>query len=73
MEFSLDKFKAGALSLLNQAKSKIIIKTKFPKLITNCYPLEIIQKLEALKQTWFEQEQEEEIKNFNWFIYYLNI
>ena len=66
--YSPDKFKAGALSLLKQAKSKIIIKTKFPKLITNCYPLEIIQKLEALKQTWFEQEQEEEIKNFNWFI-----
>jgi hypothetical protein len=53
---------------LKQAKSKIIIKTKFPKLITNCYPLEIIQKLGALKQTWFEQEQDEEIKNFNWFI-----
>ena len=66
--FQADKFKKEALSLLKQAKSKNISKTEFPKLIKSCYPLETIQKLEALKQTWLEQEQEEEIKNFNWFI-----
>jgi DNA modification methylase len=66
--FQADKFKKEALSLLKQAKSKNITKTEFPKLIMSCYPLETIQKLEALKQTWIEQEQEEEIKNFNWFI-----
>jgi DNA modification methylase len=66
--FQADKFKKEALSLLKQAKSKNITKTEFPKLIMSCYPIETIQKLEALKQTWIEQEQEEEIKNFNWFI-----
>jgi len=66
--FQADKFRKEALSLLKQAKSKNITKTEFPKLIMSCYPIETIQKLEALKQTWIEQEQEEEIKNFNWFI-----
>lgn len=66
--FPADKFKSEALSLLRKAKTKTITKTEFPKLITSCYPIDIIQKLEALKQTWLETEQEEEIKNFNWFI-----
>lgn len=66
--FPADKFKEEALLLLKQSKNKIITKTEFPKLILSCYPLETILKLEALKQTWFECKQEEDIKNFNWFI-----
>jgi DNA modification methylase len=66
--YSADKFKEGALTFLQQAKNRIITKTEFPKLIASCYPLEVIQKLEALKQTWLQTEQEIEIKNFNWFI-----
>ncbi len=66
--FPADKFKTEALALLRNAKKKSITKTEFPKLIASCYPIDIIQKLEALKQTWLEEEQEEEIKNFNWFI-----
>ncbi|HTA26810.1 MAG TPA: DNA modification methylase [Bacteroidia bacterium] len=66
--FPADKFKTEALSLLHKAKKKSITKKEFPKLIASCYPLEIIQKLEALKQVWLETEQQEEIKNFNWFI-----
>ncbi len=66
--FPADKFKTESLTLLRIAKKKTITKKEFPKLIASCYPIEIIQKLEALKQTWFETEQEEEIKNFNWFI-----
>lgn len=66
--FPADRFKAGALALLHFAKKKSITKTEFPKLIASCYPIDIIRKLEALKQTWQETEQEEEIKNFNWFI-----
>jgi DNA modification methylase len=66
--FPADKFKSEALTLLRKAKTKTITKTEFPKLIASCYPIEVIQKLEALKQTWLETEQEEEIKNFNWFI-----
>ena len=66
--FPADKFRTEALALLRMAKTKTITKTEFPKLIASCYPIKIIQKLEALKQTWLETEQEEEIKNFNWFI-----
>lgn len=66
--FSAEEFKTESLSLLNTAKKKIITKKEFPKLITSCYPLEVIQKLEALKQTWLETELGEEIKNFTWFI-----
>lgn len=66
--YPADKFKEEALALLQIAKGKKITQTEFPKLIMSCYPLEIIQKLEALKQTWFDMNQEEDIKNFNWFI-----
>jgi len=66
--YSPEIFKAEALSLLKKAKSITIIKTEFPKLIMSCYPIETIQKLEALKKVWLEKKQEEEIKNFNWFI-----
>lgn len=66
--FPADKFKAETLALLRKAKTKAISKTDFPKLIASCYPLDTIQKLESLKQTWFETEQHEEIRNFNWFI-----
>lgn len=66
--YPADKFKSEALKLLRKAKTKNITKTEFPKLIASCYPIDIIQKLEALKQAWLETEQEEEIKNFNWFI-----
>jgi len=66
--YPAEKFKEEALSLLKQAKNKTITQTEFPKLILSCYPIEILQKLEALKQTWLEKKQEDEIKNFNWFI-----
>lgn len=66
--YSLEKFKKECLDFLKEAKTKQITKTEFPKLIASCYPLEVIQKLEALKQTWFELDQGDEIKNFNWFI-----
>ena len=66
--YPADKFKEFTLVFLALAKRKTITKTVFPKLITSCYPLEVIQKLEALKQTWFEADQNEEIKDFNWFI-----
>lgn len=66
--FPVEKFKEQALLLLKKAREKSITQTEFPKLIINCYPIETIQKLEALKQTWLDLPQEEEIKNFNWFI-----
>jgi len=66
--YSYEKFKSEALALLKEAKAKKITTTEFPKLITSCYPLDTIQKLEALKQTWFDKKQDDDIKNFNWFI-----
>lgn len=66
--FPAEKFKEEALLFLKQAKSKTITQTEYPKLIISCFPIEILQKLEALKQTWFDKKQEDEIKNFNWFI-----
>jgi hypothetical protein len=67
-KFPAEEFKSGALKMLQIAKSKKIYKTDFPKLITSCYPIEIIQRLEALKQSWLECEQNEEMMNFTWFI-----
>jgi len=66
--YPADDFKSKALELLKKAITKKITKTEFPKLIASCYPLETIKKLEALKQTWLEKSQEEEMKNFTWFI-----
>ena len=66
--YPADKFKEEALALLKIAKGKKITQTEFPKLIISCYPIETIQKLEALKRTWLDTNQDEEIKNFNWFI-----
>lgn len=66
--YSADKFKEGALSLLKKAKKIEVTKTEYPKLIMSCFPIETIQKLEALKQSWLEEDQDEEILDFNWFI-----
>ncbi|MCX6279289.1 MAG: DNA modification methylase [Bacteroidetes bacterium] len=67
-KYPCDKFKEGALTLLKKAKTIEITKTEYPKLILSCFPLDIIQKLEALKQSWLKMKQDEEIKDFNWFI-----
>lgn len=66
--FPPDLFKEKAMSLLRKAKLTSLTQIDFPKLIMNCYPIETIQKLESLKQAWTNTEQEEHIKNFNWFI-----
>lgn len=66
--FDPEEFRRGALTLLKIARQLKINKTEYPKLIVNCYPLPIIQKLEAFKQTWLSLEQGEEVRNFNWFI-----
>ena len=63
-----NQFKQNALSLLAKARKKVINKTEYPALIMKCYPTEIIQKLEALKEVWFESEDDENFKELNWFI-----
>jgi hypothetical protein len=61
-------FKRAALYLLDIAKKKAVSKLDFPKLIESCYPTDILRKLEALRLSWIEIEQNAEIKDFTWFI-----
>jgi 16S rRNA G966 N2-methylase RsmD len=62
------EFKDSAIRLLQKAKTKIIDKSEYPKLIEKCYPLEILKKLEALKEAWFESKDKTELKELNWFV-----
>jgi DNA modification methylase len=62
------EFKNSARNLLSHAKEKKITKSQYPKLIKQCYPKEIIDKLEALKQAWFESNDNDELKELNWFV-----
>lgn len=66
--YPCEAFKEGVLSLLNSAKLKEIENVEYPKLIQNCFPADTLRKLEALKQSWFEIDQAEEIRDFTWFI-----
>ena len=66
--YSPEIFKKEALSFLNEAKQKTVVQTEFPELIQSCYPVETIQKLETLKQSWVYSYREENINNFIWFI-----
>ena len=61
-------FKESAKQLLEKAKSKKIEKKEYPKLIEKCYPIEILEKLEALKEAWFESTNETVLKELNWFV-----
>jgi hypothetical protein len=62
------EFKNSAKRLLAKAKAKTIIKSEYPKLIEKCYPLEILKKLEALKEAWFESIDRNDLKELNWFV-----
>jgi hypothetical protein len=63
-----EAFKDNMLSILAAAKCKSVSNRDFPKLILSCYPIEVIQRLEALKQACLEADQPEKIKNFSWFV-----
>ncbi len=62
------KFKNSAKKLLKVAKGKKISKSEYPNLIDKCYPNEVIDKLEALKEAWFESKDSIEVKELNWFV-----
>lgn len=66
--YSADKFKESALNLLKKAQAKTKVGTEYAKLLLDCYPLEVLQKLDSLKEAWMETPQEEVIKDFNWFV-----
>lgn len=52
---------------LKRAKQKQINYSNYPELITKCFPPETLQKLEALKQSCNEIE-DNKVRNFVWFI-----
>ncbi len=62
-----DFAKAAGL-LLRNAKEKGITKSDFPALILKCYPLDTIQKLEALKTAWKELDVPESHKELLWLV-----
>ena len=54
-------------NVLNRAKTKDITRNDYPTLISRCFPPETLKKLEALKLSCFEVE-DERVRNFVWFI-----
>ena len=62
------EFKDSARKLLDAAAQKEITRTDFPDLIAKCYPAEVIKKLEALKEAWYESSDRDELKELHWFV-----
>lgn len=55
------------LDVLKKARNKTIDRKDFPELIIKCFPLDTLQKLEALKLSCYEIE-DDKLRNFVWFI-----
>lgn len=55
------------LDVLKRAKKKIVLRTEYPELISRCFPPETLKRLEALKLSCLEME-DDVIRNFVWFI-----
>lgn len=66
-EFDVEKLKQQCLIVLKKARKKVISKIEYPDLVTKCFPLETLRKLDALKRSCNEIE-DEKTHNFVWFI-----
>lgn len=66
-EFDAEYLMHECLAVLKKARNMNIDKTDYPELISKCFPLETLQKLEALKLACFEIE-DAKLHNFVWFI-----
>ena len=55
------------LLVLKKAQEKVVTRTEYPALISKCYPLDTLKKLEALKLSCLEI-MDEDIQNFVWFV-----
>ena len=66
-EFDVEKLKQQCLEVLEKARKRVIGQVKYPELVTKCFPPETLQKLEALKRSCYEI-QDEKLRNFVWFI-----
>lgn len=66
-DFDAEDLMHKCLCVLKSAREKKVEKTDYPELITKCFPLSTLQKLEALKLSCYEIE-DEKLHNFVWFI-----
>ena len=66
--FDTALLKEKALDLLERANAKIDNKLEYPDLITRCFPIPILKKLDSLKQAWLESPTDDDINDFTWFI-----
>lgn len=66
-EFDVDFLMEQSLEVLKIARNKKIDREHYPDLITKCFPIETLKKLEALKISCYEIENPI-LRNFIWFI-----
>ena len=66
-DFDVDFLMRQCLEVLKNARNRIVKKTEYPELIVKCFPIETLQKLEALKLACYEIE-DRKLYNFIWFI-----
>lgn len=66
-DFDVDFLMRQCLEVLKNARNRIVRKTEYPELIAKCFPIETLQKLEALKLVCYEIE-DRKLYNFIWFI-----
>ena len=66
-DFDIDYLVKQCMDVLHKAQSRQVDRSKYPELITKCFPITTLQKLEALKVTCKEIE-DDRLRNFIWFI-----
>ncbi|WP_051523453.1 hypothetical protein [Prevotella sp. MA2016] len=66
-ELDKEKLISECLAVLERAKQKQVGNVEYPPLVTKCYPIDTLQKLESLKLACLEIDNEK-IQNFVWFI-----
>lgn len=67
IDFELNSLMLSCIEVLSRARKKTITKTDYPELIAKCFPLDTLQKLEALKLSCYEIE-DNKLRNFVWFV-----
>lgn len=66
-DFDTEYLAHECLNVLNNARKINVDKTVYPDLISKCFPLDTLKKLEALKLSCYKVE-DEKLRNFVWFI-----
>ena len=66
-DFDAEYLTQSCMQVLNHAKEMPATQRDFPELIKKCFPLDTLNKLEALKQSCYEIG-DEKLRNFVWFI-----